>query len=175
MIESARTCRLSPVALVPLVTALLLVTPQAASGVTPMGPVSFGRALPLLSVSSTLAWSTADASGQEGRQMQEAQSPIRRAARSAIEDLAKRLGIKPEEIAVVRAEEVDWPDGSVGCPQPGMRYKQMLVNGTFVQLKVGDRLYNYHGSGSRAPTLCISKDEVLPEDLKGSTRRGPDT
>lgn len=107
--------------------------------------------------------------------MQEAQSPIRRAARSAIEDLAKRLGIKPEEIAVVRAEEVDWPDGSVGCPQPGMRYKQMLVNGTFVQLKVGDRLYNYHGSGSRAPTLCISKDEVLPEDLKGSARRGPDT
>lgn len=101
--------------------------------------------------------------------MQDLKSPLRRAANSAIDQLAKQLSIEAATIAVVRAEEVDWPDGSVGCPMPGMRYTQAIVNGTFVQLRAGDQLYNYHGAGTRPPTLCRSKLEVLPEDL----RRGP--
>ncbi len=94
---------------------------------------------------------------------------------AAVADLAARLGIAADATTVVRAEEVDWPDGSLGCPQPDMRYKQMLVNGSFVQLRVADRLYNYHSGGMRAPVLCTSKDEVLPEDLPGSLRGDPNT
>ena len=81
----------------------------------------------------------------------------------AIADLAARLRIAPEAIAVARMVEVDWPDGSVGCPQPGMRYKQVLTNGTFIQLQVGDQLYNYHSGAGRPAFLCTSPDEVVPE------------
>jgi hypothetical protein len=80
-------------------------------------------------------------------------------------DLATHLKIDEKAIELVRMEEVDWPDGSLGCPQPGMRYKQVVINGTFIQLRVGDQLYNYHSGASRPPFLCMSKDEVLPEDL----------
>ena len=82
----------------------------------------------------------------------------------AIADLAARLSIAPEAIAVVRMVEVDWPDGSVGCPQPGMRYKQVLTNGTFIQLQVDDQLYNYHSGVGRPAFLCTSPDEVVPEE-----------
>ncbi len=83
----------------------------------------------------------------------------------AIEDLATRLKLDKAEIEVVRMEEVDWPDGSLGCPEPGMRYKQVVVNGTFIQLRAGGQLYNYHSGNTRLPFLCTSKDEVIPEDL----------
>jgi hypothetical protein len=91
----------------------------------------------------------------------------------AIEDLAKKLGVAPSAIEVVRAEEVDWPDGSLGCPQPDMRYTQALVNGSFIQLRVQDQLYNYHSGGGRSPFLCTSKDEVLPENLPPELRGDP--
>lgn len=90
-----------------------------------------------------------------------AQSP----AQQAVQDLAARLQIDVDQIEVVRSVEVNWPDGSLGCPQPGMRYTQVVVNGTFVELRVGDQVYNYHSGAARPPFLCISKDEVLPEDL----------
>ncbi len=75
----------------------------------------------------------------------------------ALNDLASRLGVAADAISVVRVEEVDWPDGSLGCPQPDMRYTQALVNGTFIQLRAGDQLYNYHSGGRRQPFLCTSK------------------
>jgi hypothetical protein len=92
----------------------------------------------------------------------------------AMADLASRLGIDSTEITVVRVVEVDWPDGSLGCPQPGMAYRQVLTNGSFIQLQVNDQTYNYHSGGSRAPFLCTSKDEALPEDLPGSLGGDPD-
>mgnify|MGYP000853431406 FL=1 len=91
----------------------------------------------------------------------------------ALNDLASRLGVAADAISVVRVEEVDWPDGSLGCPQPDMRYTQALVNGTFIQLRAGDQLYNYHSGGRRQPFLCTSKNEVLPEDLPGEMRGNP--
>lgn len=57
----------------------------------------------------------------------------------AIADLAARLDIAPDVIDVIRVEEVEWPDGSLGCPQPDMRYPQVLVNGSFIQLQVGTK------------------------------------
>ena len=93
---------------------------------------------------------------------------------AARQDLAERLGVASDDISVVRVEEVDWPDGSLGCPMPDMVYTQALVNGVFIQLEAGGQTYNYHGGGRRTPFLCTSKDEVLPEDLPDSMRGNPD-
>lgn len=69
-------------------------------------------------------------------------------------DLAQRLAIDPAQIDLVEAASVTWPDGSLGCPQPGMAYTQVQVDGLLIRLRAGDRIYEYHGGGARAPFLC---------------------
>ena len=63
----------------------------------------------------------------------------------AVADLARRLDVSPDAVTVVEALAVTWPDGSLGCPAPGMMYTQVLVDGTFVLLEAGGQRYEYHG------------------------------
>ena len=74
-------------------------------------------------------------------------------------DLAERLGVEPEEIEVVVAERVTWPDGSLGCPQPGMSYTQAIVEGSRVVLGHDERVYLYHAGTDDQPFLCPSEDK----------------
>ncbi|MFI7062453.1 hypothetical protein ACIBL3_15825 [Kribbella sp. NPDC050124] len=69
-------------------------------------------------------------------------------------DLVKRLGVDAGQVTVVSSSEVTWPDGSLGCPEPGMRYTQALVNGSRVVLEAGGKQYHYHSGGTRPPFLC---------------------
>jgi hypothetical protein len=71
-------------------------------------------------------------------------------------DLAERLGVPVDEITVVSHEEVTWPDSSLGCPQPGMHYAQVLTNGTRTVLTAAGKHYNYHAGGTRPPFLCTT-------------------
>jgi hypothetical protein len=64
---------------------------------------------------------------------------------AAVDDLAEHLGIESDAVTVVQAVAVTWPDGSLGCPEPGMMYTQALVDGTFVLLEAGGQQYQYHG------------------------------
>jgi hypothetical protein len=72
----------------------------------------------------------------------------------AVADLAARLGVDPSAITVVSARDVTWPDGSIGCPQPGMNYTQVQVDGAEIVLAVNGITYRYTLGGSRGPTLC---------------------
>jgi hypothetical protein len=69
-------------------------------------------------------------------------------------DLAQRLAIDAGQIELVEAASVTWPDGSMGCPQPGMEYTQVQVDGLLIRLRAKDRIYEYHSGGARAPFLC---------------------
>ena len=80
----------------------------------------------------------------------------------AIEDLAQRQSVPASEVEVVSVEEVVWPDSSLGCPQPGMRYRQVLQDGMRIILRANGRHYAYHSGGSRAPFLCERKGGTLP-------------
>ncbi|MCL1692878.1 MAG: hypothetical protein M3096_04265 [Actinomycetia bacterium] len=70
-------------------------------------------------------------------------------------DLAERHSVGIDGIVVVSAESVVWPDGSLGCPIPDMRYTQVQVDGAKIVLSVDGSLYNYHSGGSRDPFLCV--------------------
>ena len=70
--------------------------------------------------------------------------------RQAITDLADRLTIAEDTIEVITAEAVVWPDGSLGCPEPGMMYAQ----GMKIVLEVDGEEYHYHYGGDRGPFLC---------------------
>lgn len=72
----------------------------------------------------------------------------------AKDDLAKRLAIDPQQIELLDAASVTWPDGSLGCPKPGMAYTQVQVEGIRIRLSVNGKVFDYHGGGGRELFLC---------------------
>ncbi len=76
---------------------------------------------------------------------------------AALEDLAGRLGTDPGDIEVVVWDAVTWPDGSIGCPRPGMGYTQVLIEGVRIVLVYDTAEYNYHAAGTGIPFLCEPK------------------
>ena len=70
-------------------------------------------------------------------------------------DLAGRLGVDASQIGIAGAESIVWPDAGLGCPQPGMAYAQVQVDGFRLVLTHGGASYAYHGGGDRPqPFLC---------------------
>ena len=76
--------------------------------------------------------------------------------------LEKLTGSKREAFEVIRSEEKLWPDGSLGCPQPGMVYSQAMVPGYHVVVDHGGRAYDYRIGGNRYLFLCLAAEERLP-------------
>jgi hypothetical protein len=72
----------------------------------------------------------------------------------ATADLAERLGVSVDDIQVAQVEAVVWPDGSLGCPEPGSMYTQALEDGMIIRLSVDSQIYQYHSGISRGPFLC---------------------
>ena len=93
--------------------------------------------------------------------------------RQAIEDLAQRESISPDDVEVVSVEEVEWPDTSMGCPRPDMRYRQVLQDGMRIILRANGREYAYHSGGHRAPFLCDNKGSP-PTPAQTHQPPGPD-
>lgn len=58
--------------------------------------------------------------------------------------LATELGIGRDAVAVARAERTEWPDSSLGCPEPGKAYLQVITPGYRVVLDANGRSYEYH-------------------------------
>jgi hypothetical protein len=88
------------------------------------------------------------------------QAPLRTSASeeqtaldAAKADLAQRLSIAAGEIQVVKAEAVDWPDASMGCPKPGMMYAQVVTPGYQILLSAGGKQYDYRATSTVA-ILC---------------------
>ena len=72
----------------------------------------------------------------------------------AIADLADRLDVGSDVIEIVGVEEVTWPDGALGCPEPGTTYTQALVDGSRIVLSVDGTEYDYHSGRSGVPAYC---------------------
>lgn len=96
---------------------------------------------------STPAASPSPASGQAPDEAEETIAAVQ-------QDLAARLGISPDQIQVVSAEAVDWPDASLGCPQPGMSYAQVVTPGYLIVLEADGEEYEYHSGGIDTWILC---------------------
>jgi len=82
-------------------------------------------------------------------------SPVEKIVNVAKADLAERLGIAEEAIAVASIEEMEWPDSGLGCPQPGMMYLQVITPGFRIVLTAGGQEYKYHTDLVRA-VFCSS-------------------
>jgi len=85
---------------------------------------------------------------------------------AALDDAATRTSVDREKITVVSAGPVTWPDGSAGCPEPGMMYTQALVPGYRVVLQAGDEVLNYHATRGGTPQFCPA-ERVMPPSGAG--------
>lgn len=85
---------------------------------------------------------------------------------AASERLAKQLGIDVAKLQLVRAEAKQWPDGALGCPEPGKAYDQYAIPGYLLAFSDGTREYALHTSLAANPgepmLLC---DNQKPIDL----------
>jgi hypothetical protein len=79
---------------------------------------------------------------------------LQRLVTQAMEDLAQRLSIETDQIELIEATAVVWPDGSLGCPEPGVAYTQVQQEGMRIRLRAEKRIYSYHSGGGRPLFLC---------------------
>jgi hypothetical protein len=81
--------------------------------------------------------------------VQPSSSPaVVQAINAAVDDLSTDTGILKSDIKLVSVEAVDWPDSSIGCPQPGMMYAQVITPGYRIVLEAGGKTYEYHVASS---------------------------
>ncbi len=74
-------------------------------------------------------------------------------------DLATRINAQPEELEIIGAEAVVWPDGSLGCGKPDQTYTQASVRGYRIVLCYLDKQYDYRASETGYFFLC---EKLLP-------------
>jgi hypothetical protein len=83
-------------------------------------------------------------------------------ARRAAEVLAEELGVPISEIQVDTVRAVEWRDSSIGCPQPGQAYLQVITPGHKITLRHGGRIHTVHEAGGRAFVCRQRKDPTRP-------------
>lgn len=83
-----------------------------------------------------------------------------RPAQNALKDVTKTLGVQESDIIVVSIEEKEWNDASLGCPQQGKMYAQVVTPGYKVVFSYNHPLaemqkaYEYHTDKTRTFVFC---------------------
>jgi hypothetical protein len=78
----------------------------------------------------------------------------------ATADLAQRLSISVTEIKLIEGIEVEWSDSSLGCPQEGMAYLQVITPGYRIALEANGTHYEYHSNKSTLIVFCENSNTV---------------
>jgi len=62
----------------------------------------------------------------------------------------RATGVDPSPLTLTRAEPVTWPDSSLGCPQPGIQYLQVLTSGYRIGFHGAQADYDVHVASSQS-------------------------
>jgi hypothetical protein len=73
---------------------------------------------------------------------------------AATADLVERTGLPAAEIKLVSMEEQQWSDASLGCPQEGYMYAQVITPGYLITLEAQGQTYAYHTDQQANIVLC---------------------
>jgi hypothetical protein len=73
---------------------------------------------------------------------------------AAIADLSQRQKIPAGDISLVSMEAKEWSDASLGCPQEGMMYAQVITPGYLMVLAAQGQQYPYHTDAKTNVVLC---------------------
>ena len=73
--------------------------------------------------------------------------------------LTERLSVSVNDLALVGDEAVEWADSSLGCPEAGMVYAQVITPGQRITFSHSGNEYEVHTSGggdSGSPAMMVS-------------------
>jgi len=95
---------------------------------------------------------------------QSPQAGLKSLIERAVNDLAQRTNLPIEDIKLLEARPVIWADASLGCPQPGMVYAQVLTPGFLIRLEAEGRTFEYHAGRGTALVWCEHPEPPAPGD-----------
>jgi hypothetical protein len=85
----------------------------------------------------------------------------------AKKDLAEKLNTQVENIHLVKQEAVEWPDSSLGNPEEGIMYSQVVTPGFRIILTAGNKSYEYHSDYHRVVALRITNNQPVSVQTEG--------
>jgi len=81
----------------------------------------------------------------------------------------ERMDLSENAIKFVQAEAREWPDTSLGCPEKGMQYLQVITPGYAVKLITQEKTVDVHVAGKNAvicgPAVDTPRRPVATRDL----------
>ena len=110
--------------------------------------------------------------GQNGRSNIDSPAPTPRPVNKvngpeaiAVNTVAEFLSIKSERVTVVSSEAQNFPDSSLGCPQPGMSYLQVITPGYRVVVEADGRRFDVRVAGTRG-RICHKRKPAGDSDIE---------
>ena len=95
----------------------------------------------------------------------------------ALADLQVRPGVSAENVVVQEVLPTEFPDASLGVPEAGVTYAQVITPGYVIRLAAGDKVYEYHSSGERIvlvpkaadgpPILTVDESPIVAAGTDG--------
>lgn len=76
------------------------------------------------------------------------------AERAARELVAREARVAAAALQLVSSAASEWPDSSLGCPEEGMMYMQVITPGYLVVLEAEGRRYEVHTDATGRAVLC---------------------
>lgn len=73
---------------------------------------------------------------------------------AAVRDAAGRAGVPAAQLRVESVEQREWRDSSLGCPQPGMFYAQVITPGYLIIIAGGGKRFEYHTDTRGRAVMC---------------------
>lgn len=84
-------------------------------------------------------------------------TPVPPAVEAVIQRVASVFGVSDTAIEVLSVEAVTWRDASLGCPEPGKMYAQVLTPGYRIVVRQAGTEYEFHTNES-GETIVRCKD-----------------
>ena len=73
---------------------------------------------------------------------------------ASLRDAVSRLGVGPPQLQVESVEPREWRDSSLGCPQPGFFYAQVITPGYLVVVAGAGKRLEYHTDTRGRSVMC---------------------
>lgn len=90
--------------------------------------------------------------------------------RAVVADAARRFGVAESAVVISDAEQVTWPDGSLGCPRPGRVYTQMQVAGYRLTAKTSAGELRYHADTRGNAVTCGASTQPRDPGMEPGTQ-----
>jgi predicted small lipoprotein YifL len=68
--------------------------------------------------------------------------------------LSEALDVSPEDVTILEVQRVEWSDASLGCPEPGMMYAQVITPGYLVTAEVDGEEQMVHMNEKGDGVVC---------------------